>query len=161
MDLNEKDVLTWVLRNIRIFWFIQEFDHYRQSGDSSSQNVMSRFAEWEGSGDVLNDLELMSLDTALGILFPIFAYSVNIKSKDWKNANFLIQPHYKCITFDKNGKPCTLSTERFLRIMRNALAHYADFVSDRNKRQTVFFEPKVIRLSGAGNFFESHDGQLK
>jgi hypothetical protein len=153
MDVKEEDISNWVLKNIMLFFFLQEFDYYRQSGDPSSQSVMRQFSEDKNLGDLLNNFQLMQLDTALGILLPVFAYSARVNSDVWEEVGFSIAPHYKCVTYDKNGQPCPLDTDNFLRIIRNALAHYADFLSGQGK-PTVFFEPKVIRFKAkAGEIY--------
>jgi hypothetical protein len=151
METKEEDISIWVLKNIMLFFFLQEFDYYRQSGDQNSQNVMRRFAEEKKLENLPNDFQLMQLDTALGILLPVFAYSVRVKPNVWEEVGFSIAPHYKCVTKNKDGQPCTLDTSHFLNIVRNALAHYADFLSGHDQK-TVFFESGVIR-------FETHKGK--
>jgi hypothetical protein len=83
METKEEDISIWVLKNIMLFFFLQEFDYYRQSGDQNSQNVMRRFAEEKKLENLPNDFQLMQLDTALGILLPVFAYSVRVKPNVW------------------------------------------------------------------------------
>jgi hypothetical protein len=151
MEISQEYVSNWVLRNILIFFFLQEFDYYRQSGDSNSQNVMSRFTKERYPG-LSDDFQLMNLDTSLGILLPIFAYSARITPNDWEEVGFSIAPHYKCVTYDRDGRSCVLNTDRFLRIVRNALAHYADFFFE-NDNPTILFEPEVIQ-------FKARDGKI-
>jgi hypothetical protein len=150
--MNEKNVEDLVLKNIRLFFFLQEFDYYRRSGDESSQKVMARFSKEENLEDPINNLSFMHLDTSLGILLPVFAYSARMKSSMWDEVGFSIAPHYQCVTKNKHGQVIALSTDLFLRIMRNSLAHYADFLNGQDA-QTVFFEPAVIR-------FKSRDGEI-
>ena len=165
MEKKERDISNWVLLNITLFFFLQEFDHYRQSGDKNSQAVMTRFTQERGWGELLNDVQLMRLDTALGILLPVFAYSSRVDSNTWDEVDFSIKSHYKCVTYDRSGQVCDLNTDDFLRIIRNALAHYSDFLSGHDE-QTIFFEPEVIRFratktkKGGEIYFPDADGYI-
>jgi hypothetical protein len=165
MEKIEENISNWVILNITLFFFLQEFDHYRRSGDKNSQAVMTRFTEERGWGESLNDVQLMRLDTSLGILLPVFAYSSRVDSHTWNQVGFSIAPHYKCVTHDKGGQICTFDTDSFLRIVRNALAHYSDFLSGQDD-QTVFFEPSVVRFKatktrmGGEIYFPEADGYI-
>jgi hypothetical protein len=78
-----------------IFFFLQEFDHYRLTGDQNSQRVMGRFANERNLGDIFERSQLIQLKTGLGILLPIFAYSACVNSNIWDKVGFSIAPHYK------------------------------------------------------------------
>ena len=151
--MTENDLISWVLLQINIFFFLQEFDHYRLTGDQNSQRVMARFANERNLGDIFERSQLMQLKTGLGILLPIFAYSARVNSNIWDEVGFSIAPHYKCVTYDKDDEICDLDTNLFLRIIRNALAHYSDFIMDENTPTTIHFDTGIIE-------FKTRDGKI-
>lgn len=153
--MKHPDIDLYVLRQIVVFDFLGEFDHQYKCGDDNARGVYEQFIE-ERYPQWADDpyWSMANLDVLLGVLTPVFCYAIRITKKQLRELDFRIKSEYnlECRKPDDTKKKA--EPREVIRMIRNSLAHYSDFLGDEYG-PTVFFEPCVV------TFFAKDYGKIE
>lgn len=139
--MKTKDPARFVILISECLFFLQAFEGYCQEGDEAAVKVRRRFCK--DRGRTAENIPLLNLESGLALLSPVLAFAARIKNDEWTKEGFSIAPRYQCEMRNPSDIPCTFETAVVLRVMRNALAHYPDYLSGQYG-PTIFFEPGVV-----------------
>lgn len=153
--MNDSDIDLFVLRQIVVFDFLGEFDHQYKTGNNNAhgvyeQFIKDRYPQWADDPY----WSMANLNVALGVLTPVFCYATRITKKQLRELDFRIKSEYnlECRKPDDTKKEA--EPREVIRMIRNSLAHYSDFLGDEYG-PTVFFEPGVV------TFFAKDYGKIE